>query len=38
MCIVGAIARQIIIKKHAGTIEVNSQLGEGAFVITIPVK
>ena len=34
-----AIARQIIIEKHAGTIEVNSQLGEGAeFVITIPVE
>ncbi len=33
-----AIARQIIIEKHAGTIEVNSQLGEGAeFVISIPV-
>jgi predicted ATPase/signal transduction histidine kinase len=33
------IARQIIIEKHAGTIEVNSQLGQGAeFVITIPLK
>ncbi len=33
-----AIAQQIIIEKHAGTIEVNSQLGEGTeFVITIPV-
>ena len=34
-----AIARQIIIEKHGGSIEVNSQLGQGAeFVITIPVE
>jgi predicted ATPase/signal transduction histidine kinase len=34
-----AIARQIIVEKHAGTIEVNSQLGQGAeFVITIPIE
>jgi signal transduction histidine kinase len=31
-----AIAHQIIVKKHGGTLEVNSQLGEGAeFVISL---
>ncbi len=34
-----AIARQIIVEKHHGNIEVNSQLGQGTeFIITIPVK
>jgi len=34
-----AIARQIIVEKHSGTLEVNSTLGEGTeFVISIPVK
>ncbi|MEA5599953.1 AAA family ATPase [Nostoc sp. UHCC 0252] len=33
-----AIARQIIVEKHGGAIEVNSQLGEGAeFVIQLPL-
>ncbi|MCG6135303.1 MAG: HAMP domain-containing histidine kinase, partial [Nostoc sp. LLA-1] len=32
-----AIARQIVVEKHAGNIEVNSQLGKGSeFVICIP--
>ncbi|WP_315788084.1 sensor histidine kinase [Fischerella sp. JS2] len=32
-----AIARQIIVEKHGGTLEVNSALNQGAeFVITIP--
>lgn len=32
------IARQIIVEKHGGTIEVNSAPGQGAeFVITIPL-
>jgi len=34
-----AIARQIVVEKHSGTLEVNSTLGEGTeFVISIPVK
>jgi signal transduction histidine kinase len=34
-----AIARQIVIEKHGGTLDVHSQPGEGAeFVITIPVR
>ena len=34
-----AIARQIVVQKHSGTLEVNSTLGEGTeFVISIPVK
>ena len=34
-----AIARQIVVEKHGGTLEVNSDLGQGAeFIITIPVK
>lgn len=34
-----AIARQIVVQKHSGTLEVNSNLGEGTeFVISIPVK
>jgi predicted ATPase/signal transduction histidine kinase len=34
-----AIAHQIIVEKHGGSIEVNSQLGEGAeFVIAIPIN
>ena len=34
-----AIARQIIIEKHAGTIEVNSQLGQGTeFALAIPIQ
>ncbi|MFN6570159.1 ATP-binding protein [Dendronalium sp. ChiSLP03b] len=33
-----AIARQIIIEKHGGSIEVNSALGKGTeFVIQLPV-
>ena len=33
-----AIARQIVVDKHDGSLEVNSVLGEGAeFVITIPI-
>ncbi len=35
----GAIAHQIIVEKHGGTLEVNSTLGEGTeFTITIPIK
>ncbi|MEG3986700.1 AAA family ATPase [Microcoleus sp. S28C3] len=34
-----AIARQIVVEKHSGILEVNSALGQGAeFLITIPVK
>jgi signal transduction histidine kinase len=34
-----AIARQIVVQKHSGTLEVNSTLGRGTeFVISIPVK
>ncbi|MEG5001879.1 trifunctional serine/threonine-protein kinase/ATP-binding protein/sensor histidine kinase [Microcoleus sp. B4-D4] len=34
-----AIARQIVVEKHSGILEVNSALGQGAeFVITIPLK
>jgi PAS domain S-box-containing protein len=34
-----AIARQIIVEKHNGTIEINSSLGQGTeFVIKIPVE
>ena len=34
-----AIARQIVVEKHGGTIEVNSVLGEGTeFVILLPMK
>ncbi|MCL1464628.1 trifunctional serine/threonine-protein kinase/ATP-binding protein/sensor histidine kinase [Argonema galeatum] len=34
-----AIARQIVVEKHSGTLEVNSTLGQGAeFAIAIPVK
>ncbi|MEH1972675.1 MAG: AAA family ATPase [Nostoc sp.] len=34
-----AIARQIIVEKHGGAIEVNSQLGEGTeFVIQLPLS
>ncbi len=33
-----AISRQIVVEKHKGSLEVNSQLGEGAeFIIKIPV-
>ena len=33
------IARQIVVQKHSGTLEVNSNLGEGTeFAISIPVK
>jgi len=34
-----AIARQIVVQKHSGTLEVNSTLGQGTeFVISIPVN
>jgi signal transduction histidine kinase len=34
-----AIARQIVVQKHSGALEVNSSLGEGTeFVISIPLK
>ncbi|MEG4119800.1 AAA family ATPase [Microcoleus sp. N9_B4] len=34
-----AIARQIVVEKHGGTIEVNSALGEGTeFTILLPMK
>ena len=34
-----AIARQIVVEKHGGTIEVNSVLGEGTeFTILLPMK
>lgn len=33
-----SIARQIIVEKHQGTLEVNSTLGKGSeFIITIPI-
>ncbi|OCR02624.1 hybrid sensor histidine kinase/response regulator [Oscillatoriales cyanobacterium USR001] len=34
-----AIARQIIVEKHGGTIDVNSDLGKGSeFIITLPIN
>ncbi|QLE58451.1 response regulator [Nostoc sp. TCL26-01] len=34
-----SIARQIIVQKHGGTLEVNSAVGEGSeFIITIPIE
>ncbi|MEG3846880.1 MASE1 domain-containing protein [Microcoleus sp. herbarium19] len=34
-----AVAHQIIVEKHRGTIEINSQLGEGTeFAIALPIK
>jgi signal transduction histidine kinase len=34
-----AIARQIVVEKHGGTIEVNSVLREGTeFAIVLPLK
>ena len=34
-----SIARQIVVEKHQGTLEVNSSLGYGSeFVISIPIK
>jgi signal transduction histidine kinase len=34
-----AIARQIVVEKHGGTIEVNSQAGQGTeFVLTLPLS
>jgi signal transduction histidine kinase len=34
-----AIARQIIVKKHGGTLDVNSELGKGSeFIINIPLE
>ncbi len=34
-----AIAHQIVVEKHRGSIEVNSQIGEGTeFIITLPIK
>ncbi|NEQ76574.1 MAG: hybrid sensor histidine kinase/response regulator [Okeania sp. SIO2C9] len=34
-----AIARQIVVEKHGGIIQVNSKLGEGTeFIITLPAK
>ncbi|MEG4444399.1 AAA family ATPase [Microcoleus sp. AT9_B5] len=34
-----AIARQIVIEKHGGYVNVNSTLGEGTeFIITLPIK
>ena len=33
-----AIARQIVVEKHDGTIDVNSIRGEGTeFIITLPI-
>jgi two-component system, NtrC family, sensor kinase len=34
-----AIARQIILEKHGGTIDVNSEFGKGTeFVLTLPMS
>ena len=34
-----AIARQIVVEKHGGSIQVNSIIGEGTeFIITLPTK
>ncbi|MBD2074221.1 HAMP domain-containing histidine kinase, partial [Phormidium sp. FACHB-592] len=34
-----AIAHQIVVEKHAGTVEVHSTLGQGTeFVMTIPLQ
>jgi len=34
-----AIARQIIVEKHSGSLNVNSTLGQGTeFIITLPIK
>jgi signal transduction histidine kinase len=34
-----AIARQIIVEKHSGFLNVNSTLGQGTeFIITLPIK
>ncbi len=34
-----AIARQIVVDKHSGILEVNSALGQGAeFAIVLPIK
>ncbi|NES93860.1 MAG: GAF domain-containing protein [Desertifilum sp. SIO1I2] len=34
-----AISRQIVVDKHAGTLEVNSTVGQGTeFIISLPVK
>jgi signal transduction histidine kinase len=34
-----AIARSIVVEKHAGTLEVNSTLSQGAeLVITLPMQ
>lgn len=34
-----AIAQQVVVEKHGGIIQVNSELGCGTeFVITLPIK